>query len=104
MTEEKHDLDWFLDVYVPNVLRPMGGWVVQGEEGFIRRPLDDTQASCPLTAERGLGEYYFDGEAVRLGLVVGACSEIISAADNDPEADPAIRARLLAGLGLQERT
>jgi hypothetical protein len=97
-------LDYFLDVYVPNVLRPMGGWWVK--DGWLRR--DDPTVSesdcfevCPLTAEARRAPGDWRVEADRLGLDRETAGRIADAADAEGW-QPEIRARLLAGLGLSE--
>lgn len=94
-------LDDFLTDYVPRVLRPMGGWEVR--YGIVRRD----GISCPLTAESELGAGNWEWEAYRLGLsredaIVIADAADVTTTDLLPEGRP-IRARLLAGLGLEEQ-
>jgi hypothetical protein len=90
-------LDEFLDDYVPRVLKPMGGWAIDAE-GAIRRG-----ESCPVTAESGRAACFFPDEGRRLGLAFSVPGDIAIAADfRDIKKLHPVRARLLAGLGLQE--
>lgn len=103
-------LDEFLDDYVPRVLKPMGGWMVTGfvgtpsqvTPGLIRR-YSGVAPRCPLTAEAGCHPEHFAEEANRLGLTAREAQTITGAADGPcDEKEMAVRARLLAGLGLSE--
>lgn len=96
-------LEQFLDEYVPKVLRPMGGWEVD-PAGRIRRGV-----CCPLTAETGLPGTRRNGMRVarELGWKDVEALRVMGAADWRSDAylwphATRIRARLLAGLGLEE--
>ena len=100
-------LDEFLDDVVPNRLRPLGGWSCAG--GDIRRYAGkDVYFACPLTAIEGKSQNDWLSCADRLGIRPFDAADIAEAADyvapgEDLDAElHAVRARLLAGLGLQE--
>jgi hypothetical protein len=110
-------LEEFLSDYVPNVLRPMGGWLLW-KSGDMRAGIRRTTATpgfncCPMTAPYGKAPREWRECADGLGLaeedaeVIAASADGETLSDEDDEnvladPDPAVRARLLAGLGLQE--
>lgn len=109
-------LDEFLDDYVPRVLRPMGGWE-RDASGKVRRDSSENGPyCCPITAESGRWGSEYRQAAEQMGIASGDADRIAMAADHadthnygyddvQPECGAdcgAIRARLLAGLGLAE--
>lgn len=103
-------LDEFLDDYVPRVLKPLGGWRLTPTRMIRKDNQRGKRACCPLTAERGLPSNRWCSEAERLDVQMATW--IIDAADHrfrkGYDGDDrigklrAVRARLLAGLGLSE--
>lgn len=82
-------------------------WWGKRESPWIRTktPKDSDTYCCPLTAVAGLpkvGDWKKAGEL--LGLSMDDTKAIVSAADNREGHDPALRARLLAAVGLKEPT
>jgi hypothetical protein len=98
-------LDEFLDDYVPNVLKPMGGWGVfpyaddpKGEPALIRQ--GEIWGRCPLECIPQSSATAID-RGVSIGLTRGDAGLVFAAADRRPGAKQ-VRRRLLAGLGLSE--
>lgn len=101
-TPARMSLDQFLDVYVPQVLKPLGGWKCGSlGEGFVRRivegPFGERTSCCPLTAESGQGAMAAPFSGHLLGLDTDDVLAVMLAADG--KLGP-VRDRLLSGLGL----
>lgn len=101
LDEPKHDLDWFLDVYTPTVLKPMGGWELRGS--IVRRG-GRSMGRCPLIAHDRSIKWQPSLGGRALGLDGEAITAIVNAADGEycQPGSEHVRARLLAGLGLSE--